>query len=98
MSEASERVEAEQQLSPTMSNATRIFFSVKDTGIGMSETEMGRLFQAYQQANDATSKQFGGTGLGLAISRECCRLLGGDLSVESKPNEGAVFTAELPLK
>lgn len=74
-----------------------ICFSVKDTGIGMNQEELRRLFQAYQQANEFTSKHYGGTGLGLTISREFCKLLGGDLTVESEPGKGSVFKVTLPL-
>jgi signal transduction histidine kinase len=75
-----------------------IQITVKDSGIGMSEEEMGRLFQAYNQANDSTSKNFGGTGLGLVISRQYCQLMGGDLTVESEPGKGSTFTMRIPVK
>jgi signal transduction histidine kinase/HAMP domain-containing protein len=61
-------------------------FSVTDSGIGMSEEQMGRLFQAFSQADSSTSRKFGGTGLGLAISRSFALMLGGDLTVASKPS------------
>ena len=61
-----------------------IQMTISDTGIGMSEEQLGRLFQAFSQADASTTKKFGGTGLGLAITRHFCRLLGGDISVASR--------------
>ena len=55
-----------------------LHFQVSDTGIGMTPEQLGRLFQAFSQADTATSKKYGGTGLGLAISRKFCELMGGD--------------------
>ncbi len=66
--------------------------------LGMTAEQLGRLFQPYQQATAATAREFGGTGLGLAISRQLCRLMGGDLRVESEPGRGAAFTVELPAR
>jgi signal transduction histidine kinase/CheY-like chemotaxis protein/HAMP domain-containing protein len=71
-------------------------FAVSDTGIGMNEEQLGRLFQAFSQADASTTKKYGGTGLGLAITRNFCQLLGGDVTVASKPGEGSTFTITLP--
>jgi signal transduction histidine kinase len=72
-------------------------FAVSDTGIGMTEEQLGRLFEAFSQAEASTRSQYGGTGLGLAISRHFCRLMGGDLTVESVHGEGSTFTVRLPV-
>src|SRR6516225_2365495 len=71
-------------------------FAISDTGIGMSEEQLGRLFQAFSQAETTTSQKYGGTGLGLVITRNFCQLLGGDVTVASKPGEGSTFTITLP--
>jgi signal transduction histidine kinase len=71
-------------------------FAVSDTGIGMTEEQLGRLFEAFSQAEASTRPRYGGTGLGLAISRHFCRMMGGDLTVESAYGEGSTFTVRLP--
>ena len=73
-----------------------ISFGVADTGIGMTEEQLGRLFEAFSQAEASTRSRYGGTGLGLAISRHFCRLMGGDLTVESEYGRGSRFTVRLP--
>ena len=73
-----------------------IQITISDTGIGMSEEQLGRLFQAFSQADASTTKKFGGTGLGLAITRHFCRLLGGDITVASQVGAGSTFTITLP--
>jgi GAF domain-containing protein/CheY-like chemotaxis protein/anti-sigma regulatory factor (Ser/Thr protein kinase) len=71
-------------------------FRVSDTGIGMTPEQMSRLFQEFSQADAATTRRFGGTGLGLALSRRLCRMMGGDVMVESEPGRGSTFTIRLP--
>ncbi len=72
-------------------------FQVADTGIGMTPEQLGRLFQRFAQADESTTRNFGGTGLGLALTRAFCRVLGGDVSVESQLGEGTAFTMRLPV-
>jgi len=76
---------------PVADGKVEIDFSVRDTGIGMSEEVQKKLFSAYVQANSSTSREFGGTGLGLSISRQLAQMMGGDLVVESKENLGSIF-------
>jgi PAS domain S-box-containing protein len=71
-------------------------FSVSDTGIGMTEEQLGRLFERFTQADASTTRRFGGTGLGLAITRAFCRLLGGDVGVTSEVGRGSTFTIQVP--
>ena len=71
-------------------------FAVSDTGIGMTEEQLGRLFEAFAQAEASTKSKYGGTGLGLAISRHFARMMGGDLTVESAYGEGSTFRVLLP--
>jgi signal transduction histidine kinase/CheY-like chemotaxis protein len=73
-----------------------VSFTVADTGIGMSPEHLGRLFQAFEQADSSTTSKYGGTGLGLAISRHFCRMMGGDIKVASELGKGTCFTVELP--
>ncbi len=73
-----------------------IVFTVRDNGIGLTSEQLGRLFQDFTQADAATTRKYGGTGLGLALSRRLCRLMGGDVTVESEPGRGSTFTVRLP--
>ncbi len=79
-------------------DAERIIFQVKDTGIGMTPEQMKEVFNDYSQADLTTQLQYGGTGLGLAITKRLSQLLGGDVSVESTPKQGSVFTLWLPAE
>ncbi len=86
-------VEAFPKSSPA---GERIVFKVRDTGIGMTNDQLSRIFEPFIQADASTTKQFGGTGLGLAISRTFCQMMGGEITVESEPGKGSTFTVELP--
>lgn len=72
-------------------HAEQIFFSVKDTGIGIQAQHIPNLFQAFQQADNSTSRKFGGTGLGLSICKRLVRMMGGDISVHSTLGLGSEF-------
>ncbi|WP_162245991.1 MULTISPECIES: response regulator [unclassified Aureimonas] len=73
-------------------------FEVEDTGIGMSQEQIEKLFERFTQADSSTTRKFGGTGLGLAITRAFCRLLGGDIGVRSQEGKGSVFTIRIPAE
>ena len=76
----------------------RLIIDVTDTGIGMSQEALSRIFQNFTQAESDTTQKFGGTGLGLALTQRFCTLMGGNISVKSVPGEGSVFTIDLPYK
>ena len=80
------------------SNACVLTFTVADTGIGMTEDQIGRLFTSFTQADSTTTRKYGGTGLGLAISKQLARLMGGDIKVKSDQGKGSVFSLTIPFQ
>jgi len=72
-------------------------FRVSDSGIGMTEEQLAKLFQRFQQADASTTRRFGGTGLGLSITKAFSAMLGGEVDVESTPGQGSAFTVRLPV-
>ena len=84
-------------LGVTSAASGRINFTVVDSGVGMDEATLARLFQRFVQGDDSPSRRASGAGLGLEISRDLARLMGGDITVRSRPGAGSSFTASLPL-
>ena len=77
-------------------NDTWLKFAVVDTGIGMTSEQMGKVFHAFTQADNSTTRKYGGTGLGLTITQQFIAMMGGDVSVESTYGQGTTFTVILP--
>jgi signal transduction histidine kinase len=73
-----------------------IRFSVRDTGIGITDEQMTKLFKPFTQADASTTRKYGGTGLGLAITKSFAQMMGGDIIALSVPGKGSTFTVELP--
>ncbi len=87
------RAQAEEQ----ESDAITLSWSITDTGIGMTEGQIARMFQAYSQADVSTARRFGGTGLGLMICRNLVGLMGGDIAVQSQSGKGSTFQYQTRL-
>jgi len=76
--------------------AGHFVFRVCDSGIGMTQEQMSKLFKAFTQADASTTRKYGGSGLGLAITRHFCQMMGGEVTVESEVGKGSAFTVKLP--
>ncbi|WP_457748463.1 FIST N-terminal domain-containing protein [Sulfurimonas sp.] len=87
------------ELASIRNNKAAIRFSVKDSGIGIPKNKVKKIFQAFSQADDSTSREYGGTGLGLSISSQYITMMGSQLKVQTKENEGSefYFSLELPV-
>ncbi len=84
-------------LSVSLLNAKELSFSVRDTGIGISDDQQARLFKPFSQGDSSVTRTYGGSGLGLAISNRLTGMLGGKISVESKLGVGSTFTVTIPI-
>lgn len=91
-------IDADAPLTGAPAGNVYLLFQVEDTGIGMTEEQMDTVFDAFSQADASTTRKYGGTGLGLSISRHFCRMMGGDIMVESVINQGSTFTVVLPTR
>lgn len=92
------QVRLEVRQMPAQNGETWLRFIVSDTGIGMKEDFLERIFIPFEQADSSTSRKYGGTGLGMAITHNLTSLMRGTIQVQSKPGEGSAFTVELPFK
>ena len=84
-------------LEVTAGEGAMVVFCVRDSGVGMNEAALQRIFQPFTQADDSVTRRFGGTGLGLSITRRLAEGMGGDIRVESQPGQGSTFTVRVPL-
>ena len=82
----------------TQDNICTLTFTIRDTGIGMTEKQMEKLFTSFNQADSTTTRQYGGTGLGLAISKELVQLMGGKIRVSSRFGDGSTFCVSIPFR
>ena len=83
------------QIKPEKNDNLR--FDVIDTGIGMNEKQIGKVFEEFTQAESSTSKDYGGTGLGLPISKQMTEMMGGKIEVKSKEGKGTTFSITIPI-
>jgi len=91
------QITVQAQLIELTSDSVRIHLQVRDQGIGIANEQQGRLFQAFNQADESTTRRFGGTGLGLVIAKRLAGLMDGDVGVESEPGAGSTFWVTMRL-
>ncbi len=84
-------------VNPDLKPENTFFIAVEDSGVGIPQSKVDDIFEAFQQADGSISRKYGGTGLGLSISKQLTRVLGGEIHVESTEGKGSVFTVYLPL-
>jgi PAS domain S-box-containing protein len=82
----------------TDSSSDQIVFKVTDTGVGMDRDQLARVFESFAQADATISRKYGGTGLGLTISQSFCHVMGGEITVDSRPNQGSEFVVRIPAR
>eukprot|EP01114_Cavostelium_apophysatum_P016059 TRINITY_DN4509_c0_g1_i2.p1 TRINITY_DN4509_c0_g1~~TRINITY_DN4509_c0_g1_i2.p1 ORF type:complete len:420 (-),score=114.63 TRINITY_DN4509_c0_g1_i2:492-1751(-) len=82
----------DRMVADTGKNVVKLQFDISDTGIGIPENRLGRLFKAFSQVDNSMTRKYGGTGLGLAISKKLCEAMGGEMWVKSKENVGTTFS------
>jgi CheY-like chemotaxis protein len=92
------RVQVTVNSAAPRANPTLVRIEVRDSGIGMNEAALARIFERFTQADSSTTRRFGGSGLGLAISWRLVQIMGGRLEVESAPAKGSVFHFTIPLR
>lgn len=92
------RVTVEAKIKETNSNKSTVQFTITDTGIGIAQDKIERIFERYEQADASIKNTFGGTGLGLSISKKIVELMKGNIAIESKLNEGTTFTVSIPFE
>ncbi|WP_024790012.1 ATP-binding protein [Lebetimonas sp. JH292] len=88
-------IEVNVKLQEIKENRANIYFEVKDTGIGMSEEQKNKIFEAFAQADESVTRKYGGTGLGLTIVKSYIEMMGGNIKVESEINKGSKFYFDL---
>ena len=91
-------ISLDAQLLDETENICTIQFTIKDTGIGINPDKIAHLFDSFNQAESDTTRKFGGTGLGLSISKSIVEMMGGDITAESKPGEGSIFSFTVKMK
>jgi len=89
------KINVKIQLEEIVENKAKIYFEVKDTGIGMSEEQKEKVFEAFSQADESVTRKYGGTGLGLTIVKSYIEMMGGKINVESEINKGTKFYFEI---